>query len=99
MMALHNRPRAFLLNLECLDATGQHDAFVNEVLETFGRYDAPSGDRSHLWEIELHGVTADGETDEAAQANWKRLASKIFLPEMQDDSVATMHPSLAKGAA
>lgn len=100
MMSLNNRPRAFLVNLECLDAAGQHDAFVNEINETFGRFDPPAGDRSHLWEIELHGISAEGETDEAAMANWKRLARQIYLPDdIEDDGFITIHPPLQRGAA
>ena len=91
--ALHNRAVVFLNNLDHLSATGQHDAFINEVLESHGRFDAPNGDRSHLWELELHGIAAEGTTDEEAIANWKRLARKSFpTEEIEDDAFITIHP-------
>ena len=79
MDTLHIRLPAFLMNLDCLSAEGQVDAFVNEVLETFGRFDPPAGDRSHRWELELHGICADGATEDEAVTNWKRLARKRCL--------------------
>ena len=51
---LHIRALTFLQNLENLSATGQHDAFINEVLENNGYFTAPKHDQSHLWELSLH---------------------------------------------
>lgn len=97
MEALHSRLPAFLMNLECLDAQGQQDAFVNEAMETFGRFDAPAGDRSHRWELDLHGICADGATEEEAIANWKRLARQhCKLDSTEDDGFITVYPDLAK---
>ncbi|MBT2130095.1 hypothetical protein [Aliiroseovarius lamellibrachiae] len=91
---LHNRLPAFLHNLECRDTSEQHDAFVNEVQETFGRFDPPSGDRSHRWELDLHAITADGATEEEAIANWKRLAGKLCqIEDIEDDGFITVHPA------
>lgn len=95
MLDAFTRPAAFLRNLEWLDAQAQHDAFLNEVMETFGRFDAPSGDRTHRWELDLHGVFADGATAEEAMANWKRLARQHFpAPDIEDDGFITVHPDL-----
>jgi len=85
MDALHNRLPAFLMNLECLSADGQMDVFVNEVMETFGRFDPPAGDRTHRWELDLHGISADGATEEEAIANWKRLARVELLDRITRD--------------
>ena len=85
MMAERNRLRDFLLNLECLCAAGQHDAFVHECETQFGGFLPPDGRRSHLWTIDLHNIEATGETAEAACASWKRLA---HAQEALDDSVS-----------
>ncbi len=73
---IHNRALAFLQNLDHLSAADQHDAFINEVLESNGYFTAPKHDRSHLWELSLHGVRATGSSEEEAIANWKRLAAR-----------------------
>ena len=100
---LHNRALAFLQNLEHLSATGQHDAFVNEVLESNGYFTAPKHDQSHLWELSLHGIVATGANEEEAIANWKRLARKAFpTGEIEDDGFITVYPPRAqieRGAA
>ncbi|MEX5515690.1 hypothetical protein [Pseudophaeobacter sp. 1A09344] len=94
MEALHSRLPAFLQNLECLSADGQMDAFVNEVLETFGRFDPPAGDRTHRWELDLHGICADGATEEEAMANWKRLARQQRTSEDTDNAgLIAAHPA------
>lgn len=100
---LHNRSMVFLRNLEQLSAIGQHDAFINEVLECNGHFIAPKHNQSHLWELHLHGINATGATEEEAIANWKRLACKSFpTEEIEDDGFITVHPplnALAGGAA
>jgi hypothetical protein len=80
---LHNRALAFLRNLDRLSATGQHDAFINEVLESNGYFTPPKHDQSHLWEMHLHGIMTAGANEEEAIANWKRLATKA----MPDDTI------------
>ncbi|WP_206778545.1 hypothetical protein [Phaeobacter sp. S60] len=100
MLATFTRPVAFLRNLACLDAGSLQDAFFNEALETFGRFDAPSGDRTHRWELDLHGVCADGASAEEAMANWKRLASQHFpAQDIEDDGFITVHPRMEQRAA
>lgn len=95
MLDAKNCLHDFLLNLECLDADGQHDAFVTEVLRTFGRFDAPAGDRTHRWELDLRGICADGATAEEAIANWKRLAQRRGTTlDIEDDGFITIHPDL-----
>lgn len=97
MNALHSRLPAFLMNLDCLSADGQMDAFANEVMETFGRFDPPAGDRTHRWELDLHGISADGASEEEAMANWKRLARQTCEPDgIEDDGFITLHPPLKK---
>lgn len=99
----HNRALAFLQNLERLSATDQHDAFVNEVLESNGYLTAPKHDQSHLWELALHGIAATGANEEEAIANWKRLARKSFPNEdIEADGFITVYPTreqIAGGAA
>lgn len=73
-LILHSRIGRFLINLECLDIAGRHDAVVAEVHETNGHFHAPSGRLSHLWDLRLHSITASGASVEEAIANWKRLA-------------------------
>jgi hypothetical protein len=97
---LHNRALAFLDGLEHQSATTQHDAFINETLETHGRFDPPTGDRTHLWELELHGVSAEGLTEEEAIANWKRLAGYQFpIEEADADNFVTVYASPQQPAA
>ena len=92
--ALHNRAAIFTQSLEHLSAIGLRDAFINEVMETHGRLDPPTGDLSHLWELELHGCTANGSTEEEAIANWKRLISKSAQGEdIENDGFITVHPT------
>lgn len=101
MDAIHSRLHAFLLNLECLDVAGQRDAVYSEVMETFGRFDPPAGDRSHRWDLDLHGVQGCGASEEEAIANWKRLArDECELDAAEDDGFITVRPDLRrKGAA
>lgn len=95
MSALSHRLAAFLQNLDHMSAEGQQDAFINEVIENFGSFTPPSGDRSHQWELQLHGITASGANEEEAIANWKRLALKQHPPEedIEDDGFITVHPT------
>jgi len=87
------RSQTFLLNLECLDAPGQHDALVNEVEQAFGRLTPPSGDRTHWWELDLHGITAEGVTVEDALAKWKKFAhQRRKLDTIEGDGFITVYP-------
>jgi len=81
MPPLDDRPRSFLGSLARLSAEATHDAFVNEVLETFGRFDPPNGELSHRWTLDLHGICADGATEEEAICNWRRLARRQLLQD------------------
>jgi hypothetical protein len=86
-LILNDRLRQFLINLECLHCAGQHDAVVAEVMETNGSFDAPSGRRSHLWDLHLHGISSTGASAEEAIANWKRLAHATapLVPATDDE--------------
>lgn len=64
----------FLNNLGGLDMGGQVDAVMREAMETNGRFEAPDGQISHLWEITLHGITAQAADEESVIDAWKRLA-------------------------
>lgn len=83
---IHSRFVDFLINLECLDAHGQFDAFANEVIETFGRLTPPTGDRSHQWELDLYDVFAEGASEEEVIANWKRLAHAKWKRNRNEES-------------
>lgn len=100
--ALHDRFEIFLRSLDHRSATDQHDAFINEVFETLGRFEDPSADRPSFW-IELHGINASGPTEREAIANWKSLARKTRPAEdIEDDGFITVFPShqqIAGGAA
>ncbi|MBC7154584.1 MAG: hypothetical protein H5U19_08235 [Rhodobacteraceae bacterium] len=84
---LHDRLKAFLLNLECLDSAGQKDAFMNEAMECGGRY-LPSG---NWFEITLHGIITSGMTEDAAIRNWTK-AAKSVAPLIEADGFITVHP-------
>jgi len=79
MAELYDRLTTFLINLECLDAEERKDAIANEVLETGGVYvPPPNGDTwaSHVFEINLHGVSAMGATEEETIRNWTKYANR-----------------------
>lgn len=76
MDAIHNRRDRFRANLDHLDAEGQFDAVLLEVQETFGRFDSPDQGRGIWWELDLHGITAQGASEEEAIAHWKKLAAQ-----------------------
>lgn len=92
---LHDRLTMFLLNLECLDTTGQRDAFINEVMETDGDYDVPNmadSSASHFVELSLHNIVAYGTSEEEALNNWKHIARKSLDHLVEDDGDITIHP-------
>lgn len=69
---LHHRLPRFLAILDLLDKI-QHDAIINEVIETGGWFGAPRNmpsAPSGLIEITLHGVTAYGGCASEARSNW-----------------------------
>jgi hypothetical protein len=86
MTAIHNRRDRFRQNLDHLDAEGQFDAVLMEVRETFGRFDPPDHGRGIWWELELHGITAQGVTEEAAIAHWKKLADRLAVEDDGEDT-------------
>ena len=71
---IHDDLARFLANLDRLDAGGQHDAIIGAVAENYGRFDAPDGERSPYWDLDLFGIPAEGVTEEAAIDFWKRAA-------------------------
>lgn len=74
-----DRLEQMLNSLELLDKIGQHDAIINEVIETGGWFGAPKNMPSApqgLIEITLHGVMAYGACASEACANW--IASANF---------------------
>lgn len=78
---ISDRLRNFLVTLETVGPEGEKDAFANEVIETGGTYlDPQTGPRpaSHLFEIQLHGISAFGPTEPDARRNWKRIAHGRF---------------------
>ena len=105
--AQFDRLAAFLLNLECLDADGQREAFMSEVIEAHGTYEPPERDEwsSHLFEIGLHGVFAIGANEDEAIRNWKKAAwvqvANLYQPQIQasDFDVTALLASNAEGAA
>lgn len=74
-----DRLEQMLDSLELLDKISQHDAIINEVIETGGWFGAPNSMPSaphRLIEITLHGVTAYGACASEACHNW--IASANF---------------------
>ena len=72
--AQFDRLPRFLLNLECLGPAGQREAIINECNEANGSFNAPAHNRSHLWELSLHGIYVTGASEEQAIQNWKKAA-------------------------
>ena len=72
--AQFDRLPRFLLNLECLGPAGQREAVINECNEANGYFHAPARNRSHLWELRLHGIYVTGASEEQAIRNWKKAA-------------------------
>ena len=69
-----DRLHCFLLNLECLGPAGQIEAVINECNESNGSFHAPAHNRSHRWELNLHGVYVTGASEGEAIRNWKKAA-------------------------
>lgn len=68
-----DRLEQMLNSLELLDKIGQHDAIINEVIETNGWFGAPRNMPSApngLIQITLHGVSAYGTCASEACHNW-----------------------------
>jgi hypothetical protein len=82
MMDHHfDRAHQFLVHLESLCPTAKAESFVNEANETGGSYiPARAGDNwaSHLTEIDLHGISAIGASEEEAIRNWSRNARRAM---------------------
>ena len=95
MAELHNRITTFLSNLKSKDAAERRDAFMNEVMETGGNYIAPQPDQTnctHLYEIQLHGVSAWGFGEDEAIHNWQVAAARCVSDLVEDDGFVTVHP-------
>lgn len=90
---LNNRALTFLNALDRLSASEQHDAFVNEILENHGHFTPPKHDQSHLWELQLHDISALGANEEEAIANWKRLASRSMRNACAADQTPPRRPT------
>lgn len=98
-MSIHiwfDRTAQFLDRLDRLqDTTHLRDAFIAEIRETGGFYEAPERDTwsSHMFEIGLHGVTTFGADEDDAIRNWIRAA------KVQIDNMAAPAPARHMGAA
>ena len=70
------RVRAFMRKLDGLDMDGQIDAFINEAIESGSSYLGPGtkGPCSHLFEISLYNIFANGAYEDEAIRNWKKAA-------------------------
>ncbi len=78
MTGIAPNPRdRFRTNLDHLDTEGQLDAVLAEVRATGGRFDPPGTAGGVWWELELHGITAQGVSAETAVAHWKGLAGRL----------------------
>ena len=76
-----DRKRQFLDHLELLAPKARAESFMNEAMETGGSYiPARKGDdwASHLVEINLHGITAIGASEEEAIRNWTKNAQRTM---------------------
>jgi hypothetical protein len=102
-MSLHiefDRLNVFLKRLERQDKGGQCEAIINECLEAGGHFTAPdrTGWSSHMFEINLYGVTAFGGSEAEAVVNWIRAAQSQLntgdgcLEDIEDDGFITVHP-------
>lgn len=88
-----DRLTAFLLNLECLDAAGQKEAFECEALETggsFAKIDHIAFDGS-TFVVSLHGLTIAGQDEDHAIRTWK-TAAYARTPMVEADGFITVHP-------
>jgi len=97
MVEAYNRLAAFLNNLDRLAADDHFDAFVNEIMETSGRFDTAPDGGVGLWKLRLHGISAHGATEQEAIDNWRREA-RLACPqdEAEDDGFITIHPPIKK---
>lgn len=93
------RLASFVTGLDKIDAEDTEtlkDAFMNEVIENGGTYAPPRDDQPCLFEISLHGITANGVSELTAIRNW-RIAATVSLVnpdarEVEDDGFITVHP-------
>jgi len=97
---LHDRLTQFLISLECLGTEGQRDAFANESIETGGTYLRPddSPHTTHLFEIDLHGVSATGGSEREVVRNWKH-AARHFVPVIDAEIAGLLMPDQTEGVA
>ncbi len=93
------RLAAFVSGLDQIDAEDTEtlkDAFMNDVIENGGTYAPPHDDQPCLFEISLHGITANGVSELTAIRNW-RIAATVALVNggngaVEDDGFITVHP-------
>ncbi len=95
------RLAAFVTGLDKIDAEDTEtlkDAFMNEVIENGGTYAPPRDDQPCLFEISLHGITANGVSELTAIRNWRIAATARLLNpdarEVEVDGFITIHPPL-----
>ena len=69
----------FLAELELLGQAARKLAFAAEVRQAGGYYDPPKGGQwdSHLFEIQLHQVSAQGFCEDEAIRNWMKAAKAV----------------------
>jgi hypothetical protein len=97
MVTAHSHLPAFLMNLGRLAADDHFDAFVNEVMETSGRFDAALDNGVAQWELHLHGISSRGATTQEAIDSWTREARLVCpLDDAEDDGFITVHPPIKK---
>lgn len=72
------------------------DAFMNEVIENGGAYAEATGEKTGLYEISLHGITACGASEIDAIHYWIDAANKAIAnpkgEEVEADGFITTHP-------
>ena len=96
---MNDRLAAFVTGVDKIDAGDTEtlkDAFMNEVIENGGTYAPRRDDQPCLFEISLHGITANGVSELTAIRNW-RIAATVALVNagndaVEDDGFITVHP-------
>ncbi|UWR17777.1 hypothetical protein [Sulfitobacter pontiacus] len=78
------------------DPDTMKDAFMNEVIENGGAYTEATGEKTGLYEISLHGITACGASEIDAIHYWIAAANKAIAnpkgEEVEADGFITTHP-------
>jgi len=58
------------------DNATRRDTMMREMMETGGTWVSPRGSTTHLFEIQLHGITATGHSEDEAITNWIKNATR-----------------------